>query len=598
MTLSTLKDFTQIFIEKDDNDALVINGKYGVGKTHFWKHLIKNAVDELRLTLQGIPTERDADKIVGKQYYAYVSLFGISSLQSLKEAVLTELVSLKKLADPDYNTDSTIGIFSKIEKFPHLQNYTGSLVSSIAFHDIRDALICFDDIDRASSSLNIVEIVGIANLLKEHHNCKIVFILNEDELNERHIEYRKQIEKLIDFELQFAPNTGEILGYVFPEENNVINFIKNCCQKLKINNIRTLQKLRRYFDELFPHLDRLQIEVTLELLQSLVLFVWCNYNKEDNPPTLEFIMNFGSVPYFSRKHLNKEKLSEQEEKWEEKLRTYGYTTTDELDKVLLSFVKNGYFDKLLINEKLHIKNQEIVKQQGQNKYREAWSLFHDSFQDNEKEFVEELYSGFRLNLNYLSVRQLDESVNTLRKLESNKYANLLIDEFINTRFNEEEMTQMKRGHMDYNVADHYLSQKLNEKINKAEEKRTLKDVLETISSTNSHHPDDIRFLASFEETDFYNYFKFYSPNQPINEFSMYLRSLYTQVKFCLNFLDTQADPYKTLGNKVKNAVIRIALDSRINKLRVISWFNISDDDIELARKKANKRAVSKKNPKS
>lgn len=61
-------------ITKDSNFAVALTGDWGIGKTEFWKDFLnKNS------------------EVFNGNKYAYVSLFGIDSLESLKLAIATEV---------------------------------------------------------------------------------------------------------------------------------------------------------------------------------------------------------------------------------------------------------------------------------------------------------------------------------------------------------------------------------------------------------------------------------------------------------------------------------------------------------------------------
>jgi hypothetical protein len=50
--------------------------------------------------------------------------------------------------------------------------------------DFKDIIVCFDDFERLSSSMELEEVLGLISELKEQKNCSVVMILNEDELGD------------------------------------------------------------------------------------------------------------------------------------------------------------------------------------------------------------------------------------------------------------------------------------------------------------------------------------------------------------------------------------------------------------------------------
>jgi hypothetical protein len=593
MSLTNIKTVIENFITNDKNDALVIKGKYGVGKTFHWRKWIDEASEVTKPYYEGITKGGGRDRKIGKPNYAYVSLFGIENLDSLKNAIFNEMAGSKNIGSFTNRSDKlSKKFFAKLEKIPELQKFTGGFLSSLAFQDVRNALICFDDIDRKSENLSITEILGLANLLREQHNCKIILILNENELKDEGEEFRKQIEKLIDYQIVFAPETNEILDYVFSDSFPYSDFIKDCCRKLQIKNVRTFQKIHRYIEELNPHLKSLETQTIEEILQSLILFVWCHYNKEKDVPSIEFVKDFSSVRFYLKEQ-NKEQISDEETEWTEILQKYNYRMMEELEHIILSFVENGYLNEKNFSEKVGILNQGIIQQKGQNQYSQAWKLYRSSFEDNEAEFIEQLILGFRANMKHLSIRHLDEAVSVLRELEATESANILVNEFVDNHIDNDDLIKIKGHSIDFKAKDSYLIRKLDEKLYKFEEKRTLKEVLERVASKDSYGLADIEFLASVSVNDFYDYFKSTKPFDTYLQGSGYIPDLYYQIKSCLKYEGSRDEPFKTVGLNTKRAVIKIALESRINKLRVMNWFEITEHEIEQARKELNSCSTSK-----
>jgi mannose-6-phosphate isomerase class I len=63
--------------------------------------------------------------------------------------------------------------------------------------DFKDIIVCFDDFERLSSSMELKEVLGLISELKEQKNCSVVMILNEDELRDNKETLDKYKEKLI-----------------------------------------------------------------------------------------------------------------------------------------------------------------------------------------------------------------------------------------------------------------------------------------------------------------------------------------------------------------------------------------------------------------
>src|SRR5437764_15454950 len=78
MSIKVVKEELSRFLESDTPEVIAIRGKWGIGKTYAWKKILKE--------------QKCRGKIKLKRY-SYVSLFGVSSLQDLKEALFQNMVS-------------------------------------------------------------------------------------------------------------------------------------------------------------------------------------------------------------------------------------------------------------------------------------------------------------------------------------------------------------------------------------------------------------------------------------------------------------------------------------------------------------------------
>ncbi len=168
MSLEQITTVVEDFISDTHNELLVIKGKWGAGKTFFWQRLIEESRNK---------------KCIGREFYSYVSLFGINSLEELKSAILVSTV--KSNAAESKRKLDVLGanlrkLTTSMEKVPALREYTGGIISNFLHFLLDNALICFDDMERRGEGLTIKDIFGLASVLKEQRNCKVLLILNHE----------------------------------------------------------------------------------------------------------------------------------------------------------------------------------------------------------------------------------------------------------------------------------------------------------------------------------------------------------------------------------------------------------------------------------
>lgn len=174
--MKELIDSIEDYIKKPYTDyAVMINGEWGSGKTHFWNH-------KLRQRIENIVNKN------GKNYKTiYISLYGINSIEEISKKIFLEtnpMISktLKKFIDgsegniiPEYvKTGVDIAnLYGTMQTSPNQLDFAKSFSTD-------DKVLCFDDLERAN--IDIVDILGYINNFVEHDGIKTILICNEKEL--------------------------------------------------------------------------------------------------------------------------------------------------------------------------------------------------------------------------------------------------------------------------------------------------------------------------------------------------------------------------------------------------------------------------------
>ena len=128
------------YVRSDYTDyAIMINGEWGVGKTHFWNNKIRKKIESMQLN--------------GKRYTTiYMSLYGISNLEDISKKIFIETTqlmdkNLRKFMEQTGQT--TIPEYAKTgldmaNFFGVTQN--GDKLDYGEFFSTDDKVLCFDDL--------------------------------------------------------------------------------------------------------------------------------------------------------------------------------------------------------------------------------------------------------------------------------------------------------------------------------------------------------------------------------------------------------------------------------------------------------------------
>jgi hypothetical protein len=280
---------------------------------------------------------------------------------------------------------------------------------------------------------------------------------------------------------------------------------------------------------------------------------------------LNYVLSYSYVELYIREKYKEQKPTAEEKQWGDLLQVYGYGNTDEVDRLVGSFVETGYLDAAAFAPELEKKNEAARAQKGEHSYARAWDLYGNSFDDNEEEFIRELVATVRSNIAHLSVHNLQSTAGVLRDLGRDALAESLIGEYFDAHAGDANLIKVLHGSFMHRVTDPLLEKRLQAAWQAVTDKRTLADVIKELSGRNGWSPDDIEILASHGADDYYDFFK--SENSDM---------LYHYVRTCQRFGDI-ANPdekYVDIARKANEALKRLAAESRINRLRVTALYKV------------------------
>lgn len=239
---STMKEIEKLdnaisqYLEEENTDyALIIDGDWGSGKTHYLKHHLTESIDS------------------NKYKIIYVSLFGVKEMSEIPKKIFLELY-------PSLNNKAmqTLGVFGKIiiqNLLPvfgskGIDTKEESKLIDLAISYSENTLILIDDLERVYSDL-LIEVIGYINQLTEHGNIKVIIATNEKEIfrqnafDERDQErYKAYIEKIVRYNLKFNLDFSEVSTEIFKKadlDENMGKIILEAFHVPNNNNLRTLQ---------------------------------------------------------------------------------------------------------------------------------------------------------------------------------------------------------------------------------------------------------------------------------------------------------------------------------------------------------------------
>lgn len=243
--------------DPDPRYAVLLDGEWGCGKSFFIKEWIKRQ-------------KTDDDNILVP---IYVSLFGLSKISQINEAINMEIYPFLK--SKYYRTAKTIlSVVGKaVLKYDADFNGNGNKDATI---DIQidpiatllkgedeiegKRFLVLDDLER--TNIDYKSLLGYINSFVERHNFKVVLVCNSKEISkEQQDVFERFKEKVIGRSFLLTPDVDAALNVFLdeaPQDANTINrreLIKEVFKAIGYKNLRVLRQAIRDYNNILLHLN-------------------------------------------------------------------------------------------------------------------------------------------------------------------------------------------------------------------------------------------------------------------------------------------------------------------------------------------------------
>jgi hypothetical protein len=557
MSITILKNEINRFLASEIPEVICIKGKWGVGKTFSWNNFVSEASSVGKISLSK---------------YSYVSLFGLKSLNELKYAVFESTVAVSQMGlsknDAFFykNYDLAVKNFRKVggilSRLPKVQAYIG-ISDSALFFSVRKQLVCIDDLERASSGLGASDVLGLISMMKEQRGCKIVLLLNEEELREEDRKvFDRQLEKVADVVFDFNPTADEVCDIVFPAKTGISKFLHINCSSLGIVNIRIIKKIERFAVLLSGCLKNDYPQLIEEAMHSVALFCWVVYQPSE-APSIEFLQTYNSFTFLLR---DKEKALH-EQTWHNLLSAYTYSSFNDLDKEILKGIKAGYFDEGALKE---VAAKHATWQQAKlddTEFNKAWDLYHNSFDDDQEVVADAIFDGAKRTISVIHPANLNSSVVLLRDLGRSEQATDLISCYVDANPKMlESYDPSSRAFWD--IKDSELLAAFEKNAMPKPINRTLLAIL--LDAASNIYPEDLEAnrLSNTRLVDYISLFKATKGDDK--------RMLLKAVNAFINW-QNQNEASRIISLKMQNALKSIGQESLLNARRVAQFVSIPEN---------------------
>jgi hypothetical protein len=366
MALEIIKSNFEQLINDKNNSVIALSGKWGTGKSHLWNRF----------------KEESTEKSIKNSLY--VSLFGVKDIAQLK-------VKIIQSAAGDSNTSNIVKELGKTA-WMEAKKYLKTIHKGFdALDDIallavplmlRNRFIVIDDIERKHKNLDIEEILGFIDEFTQNYNTRFLLILNIDQLSTDKENWEKFREKIIDHELSLEITPSEAFEIAVQKISSQYALaIKKSVEICKVNNIRVIYKIIRTVNRFIEHRNDLTTEVLDRIIPSTVLLSALHFKGLVNGPSVQFVLEFNTLPYMMLNHNKKQEEETEETKkykqWSFLLNELKINSCDEYEKMVVAHLRSGLFTmsdvNLIIDRYINEKDVELAKTHAQEFFdKDIW----------------------------------------------------------------------------------------------------------------------------------------------------------------------------------------------------------------------------------
>ena len=427
----SIQGMLERFASSKERGAIVLHGKWGIGKTYFWRKRI---------------IEQYLEKPWRKKY-SYVSLFGIGSLAELKVAIYQATkefdydLRLKwwRFVHPRWlwwRAQRWLPAAIASADIPYMRDGVARSFDDVSFYFVKNRLICFDDIERRGSGLELRDVFGLISQLVDEKNCRVLVILNTDALEGADPQvWDAHKEKVFVGEIAFSPSVRELieLGLDGCQDTPWYEVVRDSLEALNVSNIRIVQRTRRFMSDVMAVVaDReLRPETVSSVARVVPLLTWASSGRADGAPPLDFVMR--TNPYDFGLAEEEEGASQEEKRWMQVLSDYHVYLGDRLDEALHEMIKTGYPDTEKLAAAIDHFENDAEMQANVATYKQAWKLYHDSVEDNEIAFGDSMELAWPKVSNSENVHNLQSIARIFRRLGRPSVASRFIQEWVDQR---------------------------------------------------------------------------------------------------------------------------------------------------------------------
>lgn len=490
--MSNIKNTLINFLSDDSARVAILKGEWGIGKTYFWNELLAKSASE-----------------VSCKSYAYISLFGVVSLDDIKTQIISCSRSFESIKE-DYDPESspTLKEAKGLEKHKKwlpviletveqkFLNTSNALNVIFDTGVVSNMLVCFDDIERIEEGFPMTAFLGLVTRLKVEKKCKVMMILNEGVNKDVLEKLERYRDKIVDIEIAYRPSIEENLKHIWKEQ--IPERVQDVFEKLNLNNIRIMSRVKAaqdYFENLLGNeykLLREDIDSKAAILTSLFYGFSEDFNLEEVTAENQSLLRlFGWDD-------DKDELDEEGQRKYDILQSVGYFRTDS-DPMVVDYLQNGYVDINNYKAKL-LDNTECRRvEEIQKEFRGILKKYRYNFVTPQEEFITDITDFVKTNAADIGLNNLYYVTGLIKDIDPSVDLENLLKSSIKEVASK--MTNFNRLDLEMHGFPKPLVDSLEANLPNDISKYTLSEIMESLGGSGNTIRHDEQYFEAISDED-------------------------------------------------------------------------------------------------
>lgn len=244
-------------IDKQSYKCILVDGAWGIGKSY----MVRKALEDM------------------KDRTCFISLFGMDDVQKIYHEAFFQLALRTsrggKIANGAKGVAKAAGNFCA-----EITKLNGALAQAISERELfavtasnfkKNRIIVIDDLERRKAGLDLEELFGVIEELKQSNYIKVILIANSNEIHENErTTFNKYKEKTIDRIFEVTEHSASIKWGVYGIDGE---FIDVFLMHHKAKNLRTLQKAQNFYNDVKQYCLKIENEQFMNEVKMLCFAV-------------------------------------------------------------------------------------------------------------------------------------------------------------------------------------------------------------------------------------------------------------------------------------------------------------------------------------